>query len=169
LGRHRCVGHAGGTRCGASQLVWLPQKRGVLAFALNTLAAFDVFTTRMLGDFSHAIFGVSAPTLVLPKPPLRIDNCKRFVGTYVRNGMRYEIREKGGRLHYQETYLGLGVPGEVLGVVVEGDLTSLGGDRFLVMRPAPAYGIPIASFGDDGQGRAANLVVPNFATRRVNE
>jgi len=161
-------GHAGGNQSGGAQLIWFPQKRAVLAFVINTIGAFDEFTARMFGDFSQAVLGVSAPTLAPPEPQLRIGDPRRFVGAFARNGMRYEISQDAGRLRYKEISLRRGGLGDALGEVVQGELVSLGGDRFLVKTPGPSGPISIAFFGDDGQGRAANLVVPMFATRRVD-
>jgi len=162
-------GHAGGNRSGVSQLLWLPERHAVLAFVLNAPGALDGFSTRMFGGFSQAVFGVSGPKLSPPDPPLHVAEPKRFVGTYVRYGMRYEITAEADRLHYKQINLGLGTPGEVLGVLIEGDLISLGGDRFMVKIPAvPDGGLPLAFFGRDSAGRALNLVDPMFAARRVD-
>ena len=161
-------GHVGGNTSGACQLVWFPQKCGVLAFTVNTLAAFDMFTARMFDDFSRAVFGVGMSRLRAPESPLEVEQPTRFAGTYTRCGARYEVSEESGRLHYTERNLGLGVPGEILGIAVEGDLTSLGEARFLVMMPGFTDGIPVAFFGSDERGRACNVVTPMFAARRVD-
>lgn len=162
-------GHAGGNQNGMSQLIWIPEKRAVLAFVLNTPAALDPFSVRMFGEFSQAVFGISGPTVTAPEPALRVKNPKRFVGNYTRLGMRYEITQEGGKFRYKQINLGGLVPAELmpLGVLMDAELVSLGGDRFLARFPGQAGGMPIGFFGNDEQGRAANLVDPMFAARRV--
>jgi CubicO group peptidase (beta-lactamase class C family) len=160
-------GHAGGNGSGIAQLIWLPDKRGVLAFTVNTLAAFTGFSAQMFGAFSAAVFGASAPQLRAPESPVRVDNPERYIGTYSRTGARYEISARADRLHYAETNLGLGLPEEVLGLMVEGELVPLGQDRFLVQLPGRPDFIPIGFFGSDAQGHSTNLVNPAFASLRV--
>jgi CubicO group peptidase (beta-lactamase class C family) len=160
-------GHAGGNGSGVAQLIWLPDKRGVLAFTVNTLSAFTGFSAQMFGAFSAAVFGASAPQLRAPESPARIDNPERYIGTYSRNCSRYEISARGDRLHYADANLGLGLPGERVGLLVEGELVPLQQDRFLMQMPGSPDFIPIGFFGSDAQGRATNLVNPAFASRRV--
>ena len=162
-------GHAGGTFSGGSQLVWFPERRAVLAFTTNTIAAFDELTAHIFGRFSAAALGFSAPKFELPGASIPIKNAVRFVGTYARTGLRYEISESNGGLHYKEINEGAGIPGEKLGVTVAGDLMALGGERFMLPVPGKPIGVLIAFYGDDGRGRAANMVVPMYAARRVNE
>jgi len=153
---------------GGAQLIWFPQKRAVLAFVINTVGAFDEFTARMFGDFSQAVLGVSAPRLVAPEPPLRVGDPRRFVGAFARNGMRYEISQGADRLRYKQINLWRGALDATLGEAVQGELISLGGDRFLVKTRALRTPFRSLFSRDDGQGRAANLVVPMFAARRVD-
>ena len=160
-------GHAGGNQSGGAQLVWFPQEQAVLAFTLNTIGAFDALTAQMFEQFSLAAFGFAAPKLVVPATPLRVDNPERYVGAYARNGMRYEISWDQAGLHYRELNQRPEQPAGSLGEATKGDLIPLGGDRFLVRSP-PAEAISIAFFGDDGEGRAANVVVPMFAARRLS-
>ncbi len=160
-------GHAGGTGSGASQLVWFPEKRGVLALIINTPAASSAFTAKMFSDFSAAVFGASTSTTTVADPPVNLTNARRFVGTYSRYGTRYEISEQSGRLSFKEINLGSGIPNEVTGVAAEGTLTALGNDRFLLEIPGRSDKRGVAFFGSDAQGRAVNLVAPNFPARRV--
>lgn len=162
-------GHAGGTFSGGSQLVWFPEHRAVLAFTTNTIAAFDVLTAHLFGKFSEMLFGFSVPAFQVPNATVAVENPSRFVGRYVRTGARYEIREHDGRLHYEEINEGVGIPGEKLGVTISGDLLALGGERFMLPVPGKSIGVLLAFYGDDGQGRASNVVVPMYAARRVQQ
>ncbi len=163
-------GHAGGNQNGVSQLIWIPEKRAVLAFVLNTPAALDLFSVQMFDRFSRAAFGISGPRLQAPEPPPAVANLQRYLGTFTRVGMRYEISEQAGRLRYKQIHVGgMGVPVEMLplGTLMDAELTALGGDRFLVKMPGQAGGLPVAFFGSDAAGHATNLVDPMFAARRV--
>lgn len=162
-------GHAGGTFSGGSQLVWFPERHAVLAFTTNTIAAFDVLTAHIFGRFSEAALGFSVPTFELPNASTPIQNAARFVGAYARTGLRYEISESGGSLHYKEINQGVGIPGEHLGVTISGELLALGGERFMLPVPGKSIGVLMAFYGDDGRGRAANMVVPMYAARRISE
>jgi hypothetical protein len=159
-------GHAGGNRSGTSQVMWVPEKRAVLALVLNTPAALVPFSERLFDRFTRAAFAMSAPRPATPPPGLRIDNPQRFVGTYVRTGSRYEVTEDQGWLRFKATNTGFGIPGEQLGVVVDGKLTPLGPDRFVVLLPGSAQ-LPVAFFGNDDRGRAGTLIAPSFAAGRI--
>ncbi len=157
-------GHAGGNRSGMSQLIWMPQKRAVLAFTVNVPAALEPFTARMFDGFSHAVFGVRAPKPPAPDSSATVADPKRFVGIYERFEARFEISERAGGLYYREHRVPAGLAAEV---TIEGDLASLGGDRFLLKAASYPSGLPRAFFGRDDQGRATNLVDPMRAARRV--
>lgn len=109
---------------------------------------------------------MSAPPPVAPPAGLRIDNPQRFVGTYVRTGSRYDVTYEVGVLHFKETNTGYGIPNEALGVVVDGKLTPLGPDRFIVTLPDSVQ-LPVAFFGNDSLGKAGTLIAPSFAAGRV--
>jgi CubicO group peptidase (beta-lactamase class C family) len=160
-------GHAGGNQSGGAQLVWIPEKRAVLAFTLNTIGAFDAFCTHMFGEFSQAVFGIRAPLLVAPELEIPIGNPERFVGSYSRNAMFYEISKDVDRLRYREICADRRASDKEPEIRTEGRLVSLGDDQFLVEVADRPHSRAVAFFGDDGSGRAAHLLAPLFATRRV--
>jgi hypothetical protein len=160
-------GHAGGNQSGGAQLMWIPEKRAVLALTLNTIGAFDAFCARMFGAFAQAVFGISAPMLAAPETETPLGNPERFIGTYARNAMHYEISQDADRLRYAEICADRGASGDAQELRTEGRLVSLGDDRFLLEIPDRPHPRAIAFAGDDGSGRAAHLLAPLFAARRV--
>jgi hypothetical protein len=102
----------------------------------------------------------------VPTPPPAVDHPQRLVGTYVRDGVRYEISETAGRVRYQEFNEALSayyknmkeeVAAERSTALVDAELVPLGNDRFVVQFPGFANGIPVFFFGKDAQGRATNI------------
>lgn len=162
-------GHGGSNQNGMSQLIWIPEKGAVLAFVANTPAAYEPLTARMFSEFTRAAFGISLPKLAAPAKPLLLKNPVRYVGNYVRLGMRYEVTVHGGQLHYKQTSVAGMAPESMLkaGVMIDADLIPLGGDRFLAKLPAPRDPMPIAFFGDDGRGRTTAVADPLAAAARV--
>lgn len=159
-------GHAGGNLSGGSQLVWFPERRAVLAFTLNTMMAFDAFTSWMFSEFSRKALGLAAPDFHVPDTPPPVPDPERYTGTFIRNGVSYEIGERDAGLVYRETHLGLGIPGERTGLAFEGVMYRLRDDAFQV-KDAQGRGPQVAFFGRDDEGRATNFVAPMFATKRV--
>jgi len=83
--------------------------------------------------------------------------------------MRYEIENSPTGLRYREISVGQAAPGAAQGSGVAGDMVFLGDDRFLVRLDNSPEIRSIAFFGSDAQRRATNLVVPMFATRRIDQ
>lgn len=165
-------GHAGGNRSGTSRLLWIPEIRGVLAIAFNGQSNVD-FLSSILGDFCDTAFGVRVPVRAVTEPAARPENRQRFVGHYLRYGTRVEISEVAGRLRLQETSLGSGKLQEQRGVIYDCALIPLGGDQFVCETPG-CGSVPLLSShaavgfsGNDEQGRAAHLISPFLAARRV--
>jgi CubicO group peptidase (beta-lactamase class C family) len=161
-------GHAGGNMSGTSYLKIFPALDGVLALTCNTPAAFGAFSERIFGDLASAVFGVRREKLTAPDSPPAIDNADRYVGTYTMLGATYEVMRDGDGLRMKiTTQIATGDSDSV-----EYPLVPLRDDTFLpVSEDGPTetsslFG-DVGFFGDDGSGRATNLVAPVFAARRV--
>lgn len=159
-------GHGGSNRSGRSYLYWLPEKRGVIAFILNTPAAMDRFAKVIFRELTHAAFGVSKPLITAPNPPYTLINPRRYVGSYESpNWSLCTIVEQNNALIVRERY-GLG------GHEKTYRLLPLGGDRFYIdnnTKPDPlTLPADMAFFGQDDQGRAQYMTSKVFTLRRTN-
>ena len=160
--------HSGGVQSARTLLSWLPAFQGVLALTVNTPDAFPMLVTRLMGTLGTAVFGVRDPASPGPPSPLVVSDVQRYVGTYARFGTRYDLHAHEGRLRYVETNLGVGVPGERRGVVVDCECTPVARDRFLIAIPGFDGLLPLSFEGDDGGGRATRLVSTLLCARRLD-
>lgn len=153
-------GHAGGNRSGSSYLYWCPERRGVIAFTTNTPDSFYELTELLFTTVTAEAFGVTRPPIRRPDSPLRLGNRDRFVGKFSGSGFEVSVQPFGQSLRMlrSESFEGR-IKSE------EFALIALGGDRFLMDESKSRE---VAFFGDDGQGRATNLIAPLFPLRRIS-
>lgn len=159
-------GHAGGNMSGTSYLKIFPEKQGVLALTCNTPAAFGGFTERIFDAFGPAVFEAERAKLKAPDPPVTLENPERFAGRYTMYGASYEVTVEGGSLTMKVTQQNpRGEP-----IITDYTLVPLGDDAFLMERPESQTGRTgdVGFFGDDGKGRATNLVASVFPAKRVD-
>jgi CubicO group peptidase (beta-lactamase class C family) len=159
-------GHAGGNMSGTSYLKIFPEKRGVLAITCNTPAAFGGFSKRIFDAFGPAVFGVERAKLAAPDPPVTLVNPERFIGTYSMYGTTYEVTRADDQLRMKVTMQNPMTED----VTVDYALVPLGDDAFLMeggTGPTGSVG-DVGFFGNDGRGRATNLVAPVFVARRID-
>ncbi len=156
-------GHPGGNISGLSYLHWIPERNAAIAHTLNTGEAFGRFSKVMFEELTEVAFGMTKPKMVAPSPPLAIANAERYVGTYESLGVSREVVAAGERLRMTTIRSGID----------EGDTVSLvplGGDRFLLDagEASDPLALPVdtAFFGDDGNGRALNMLNGVFPLRR---
>jgi CubicO group peptidase (beta-lactamase class C family) len=162
-GENAVWGHGGTSPTATAYLYWIPAQRGVIAFVVNTHAAMGELSRVVFDEIVPAVFGCSKPRIdVLDKPSGGLDK-RRYVGRYEELGMTMEVRAGEGdtlRAHI----LPRPIRGEIGVTRMEqrSVLRPLGGDRFLV---DPADGpdrhrgvVDTAFFGDDGAGRATNVL-----------
>jgi CubicO group peptidase (beta-lactamase class C family) len=167
-------GHAGSARGGSSLVLWFPEKAAVMAFTVNSPLVIEPFTIRMTGEVAESVLGVRAPApLAPPADSLSVDHPERFVGAYARAGDRIEIVESDNGLRYREfndemvermREMGQEVDE---GPLVDEDLVSFGGDKFIVGFPGFAHGIQVFFFGEDPDGRATNVNLGFRTSRRI--
>lgn len=159
-------GHPGGNQSGVSYLKIFPEQHGVLAITVNTPGALQVFAEQVFDGFGPPVFRATRPRLTPPATPVAVTRPERYVGTYAMVGMTYAVTFDGTVLSMTATPAG-GVSRSP--AVTQLTLIPLEGDEFLTVDPAapraPARGVGF--FGDDGRGRATNLVAPVFPARRV--
>jgi CubicO group peptidase (beta-lactamase class C family) len=165
-------GHGGTSATSTSFLYWFPQRQGVIAFIVNTHAAMGEFSRIVFDDVLQVAFGFSKPRIDLPDdslPPLQQD---RYFGIYQDLGMKMEVSRGEG-----ETVRARLVPKPIAGEMGINrleqtmTLTPLGRDRFLIN---PSDGpdrhrgiIDLAFYGDDGEGRATNVLNLVFPMSRT--
>lgn len=170
-------GHAGGTATTGSYLQWIPQYDGVIAFNINTRAALASFAKIAFTEILEAAFGFSKPETAQAEPSVEPLDARRYVGTYGSLGARLSVTPGDGetlhaRLVPQRS------PEELAQHKVAMDLTEraivltpLGRDRFLLGAlegPDIYHGeIDTAFFGNDGDGRATNVLDGVFAMSRI--
>jgi len=165
-------GHPGGNQSGQSYLKVLPEKDGVLAVIGNTPTAIGPFSEKIFEEFGRAVFNATPAKARRPATAVKLANPERYVGTYTMMGTTYEITLDGGSLTMKVTrkvdhttstpeHPYWGVPTSVNRLVAVKD------DVFLVESPTGILGGEIGFFGDDGRGRATNLVAPYFPARRT--
>ena len=174
----RIWGHYGGTGTSLSSLHWIPEREGVIAFMVNTPRAMAEFSRIAFDEILQVAFGFSRPSIDVPEDSLTALNHQRYVGTYEQLGLRVQVirgRENTLRARFvpQRTSQELAVHGLLFNREAEHSaiLTPLGGDRFLV-NPLDdpnlhADVFDTAFFGDDGEGRATNVLNFRFAMHRV--
>ena len=158
-------GHPGGNISGGSRLFWIPGKDGVLAVTINNLGAAGRFYKVMFEEVMEVAFGISRPRTEAPSPPLKLSNPERYVGNQESVGVTREVTADGDRL-LMTTDLDYGL--EKMKWTV--GLIPLGGDRFLIdmLEAADPLTLPAdtAFWGDDGNGRATNMLNGVFPLRR---
>lgn len=159
--------HAGGMASARCLMSCIPSSRGVIAMTANTPARFLDFAARILERVGSAVFGIAPPTSRLPADPFRPRDLARFAGIYTRFGTRYDLDVRNGHLHYEETNLGIALPGEVLGRAVSSVCMPFAEDRFLITIPGFREPMPVAFDGTDEGGRATRLTSTLFPARRI--
>lgn len=169
-------GHAGGTPTAWSFLHWIPEHDGVIAFIVNTSTALVDFQRLAFTKILEAAFGFAKPPTALVTRPVEPLAERRYVGTYERLGVTMGVTSgEGGVLRARL------VPQRTAGELSQHELifdqaeqsvvlTPVGRDRFLL---SPLDGpdtykgeIDTAFFGDDGEGRATNVLDGVFAMSR---
>ncbi len=160
-------GHVGGTPTTASYLHWIPQREGVIAFIVNTPAAMGEFSRIVFDEIMSAAFGVRKPRIDEPQIQHAAVNHDRYVGRYEELGATMNVVRGEGN-----TLRAMLIPRwKIYGVEQTATLTPLGEDRFLlnpVNGPDKQRGvIDTAFFGDDGAGRATNVLNYLSAMRRA--
>ena len=172
-------GHAGGTPTSASYLQWIPHHNAVIAFIVNTGTAFVDFQKLAFTKILDAAFGFSKPPTALTTASNEPFDPNRYVGTYEHLGAAMHITHgKGESLN--ATLVPQRTAQELAQHRVSFDatersiaLTPLGRDRFLLTAPdgPDIYKneIDTAFFGDDGEGRAANVLDGMLAMSRTTD
>jgi hypothetical protein len=167
-GGHAVWTHSGGVRSARSLLCWSPETDSALAITVNTPAGFETFVATLVERIGKALFGGVPLRRVLPASEhIQPSGLERFVGTYLRFGTRYDLSVEHGRLRFLETNLGVGSPGEVIGVVVHCDCVSVADDSFLIVVPGFDEPLPISFSGESRGGHAMTLVSLLFPARRA--
>lgn len=161
-------GHHGGNVSGWSFLYWVPEKNGVMACAFNTVdpprrSVYARLLQLMTQEIMKAAFGVADPGIKAPASPIKIDP-KHYTGTYECLGGQCLVEVVDDKLVMTTKWE------SIIKLVDTTFLIPLGGERFLRDKGAEAdpMELPqdIAFFGDDGHGRASNLIRIVFPFRR---
>ncbi len=170
-------GHAGGTATSSSCLQWIPGHNGVIAFIINTGSAFVGFRKLAFTKILDAAFGFSKPAL--SEGSGGSYDPRRYAGTYEHLGARMHVTPGTG-----ESLNARLVPQRTAEELAQHDvcfdqseqsavLTPLGQDRFLLNAldgPDIYQGeVDTAFFGDDGEGRATNVLDGVFAMSRTTD
>jgi CubicO group peptidase (beta-lactamase class C family) len=149
-------GHRGGNFSGSSFLYWSPEIDGVIACITNTPSSFPRFAKVVSQELMTAVFDVGKPEITVPEVVEAID-LTRYTGVYeslagkclvdiVKNDLILTTRWSAVMTKLEDT----------------ATLLPLGGDRFLINKHTRVDldDLPedIAFFGDDGHGRASNMV-----------
>lgn len=170
-------GHAGGTPTSASFMEWIPEFDGVFALNVNTPTASIELRKILATEITEAAFGISKPPTAKADEPLAPLNEHRYVGTYEQLGTRWHITRGEGetlsaRVVPQRTPEEVEQQGRSVAVPERTvTLKPLGGDRFLLVATEgpDEYKdqLDTAFFGDDGEGRATNLLDGVMAASRI--
>jgi CubicO group peptidase (beta-lactamase class C family) len=152
-------GHSGGTVTSGAHLLWIPAKDAVVAFAVNSPAAFDLFAEIVFTEIVPALFGVAKPRHDLPEGGSSAD-LERVVGTYDDLATSLTVAVEAGdiltadfRRREHADWWGAAKSS------TRSILLPLGGDRFLVVpRDGRATTYDLTFFGDAGDGRARNTL-----------
>jgi CubicO group peptidase (beta-lactamase class C family) len=171
-------GHAGGTPTSSSILQWIPAQNAAIAFIVNTFGtAFVDFRKLVFAGLTEAAFGLRRTPTAQPEGAVEPLDERRYVGTYDSLDMRLHVTRGEG-----ETLLMRSVPQRSAEALKTNtlimdqpeqtiSLRPLGGDRFLLaaVDGPDVYRdeLDTAFFGDDGSGRATNLLNGVFATSRI--
>ncbi len=170
-------GHAGGTATSGSYLKWIPELDGVIAFTINTRTALAAFAKIAFTEILEAAFGFSKPPTAQRGPSAGPLDTRRYVGTYDSLGSRLYVTPGAGetlhaRLVPQRTVKELAQHKEAMDLNERSIvLAPLDHDRFL-LNAADGPDIYLnevdtAFFGDDGDGRATNVLDGVFAMSRI--
>jgi CubicO group peptidase (beta-lactamase class C family) len=163
----RIWGHRGGNISGVSFIYWIPEKNAAMAWVMNTPSVLPRFEKVIVEDLMRAAFGFSKPAMVAPAAAMCIEP-QRYAGTYECLGGRCVVEPAGTKLAMRKLWKDFVEESRVFEETVA--LLPLGENRFLVDRgeASDPLALPedVAFFGDDGQGRACNLVVFVFPCSR---
>ena len=172
-------GHAGGTPTSSSCIQWIPRHNAVIAFIVNTGTAFVDFRKLAFTKILNAAFGFTKPPTARATASNEPVNPRRYVGTYEHLGATMHVTNgKGESLN--ATLVPQRTVQELAQHRVSFDaaersitLTPLGWDRFLLTAPdgPDIYNneIDTAFFGDDGEGRATNVLDGMLAMSRTTD
>ncbi len=160
-------GHGGTSLTATSFLYWFPERQGVIAFVVNTHSAMAELAKVAFGDILQTAFGFDKPAIDVPQNPLGPVNPKRYIGVYEELGGKWHVAQGDGNTLKVRMVSRSG--GKETGTTAT--LAPLGGDRFLVKPPGGPDKhrgvVDTAFFGDDGQGRATNVLNLVFPMHRV--
>jgi CubicO group peptidase (beta-lactamase class C family) len=160
-------GHWGGNFSGMSMLYWMPEKKGVVACTLNTpdQSVLSRLAKVVTQDIMKAAFGVAIPEIKAPASPTNIDP-KRYTGTYEALVGQCRVEAANNRLVMTTTLETVWKFGDTFSLI------PLGRDRFLRDKGAQTdpRELPqdLAFFGDDGHGRASNMLWGVFPLSRTS-
>jgi CubicO group peptidase (beta-lactamase class C family) len=162
-------GHRGGNISGVSFLYWIPEKRAAMAWVMNTPSVLPRFEKVIVKELMQVAFGFSKPEITAPTPEIEADN-RRYTGTYQCLGGRCDVVVEDGKLVLRKTWKDfVDESKEIQDAAV---LVPLGNDRFLIDRGKAADPLTLVEdlsfFGDDGRGRASNMISFVFPCSRVN-
>jgi hypothetical protein len=137
----------------------------VLVLTSNTPGALGVFARKIFDAFGAELFQATRTRLARPATVMTVTNPERYVGRYAMYGTAYEVTFEAGKLLFR---VGATSPGSAS--AVQYTLIPLEKDVFLMEGAAGVGGTlgDVGFFGDDGRGRATNLVAPVFPAKRVN-
>lgn len=156
----RIWGHPGGNVSGGSYLYWIPELKAAMAWTINTVGAREAFERVMALEVMQAAFGVHKPDEQPATGAVSLD-ARRYVGTYTSlSGECIVSSQSDQRLNVTKHWRNFADPRIVDTEVFA--LVPVNSDRFLLDRGAHrnplALPEDLAFFGDDGQGRATNLL-----------
>jgi CubicO group peptidase (beta-lactamase class C family) len=157
-------GHKGGYLHGGSFLYWVPEKKAVLACTFNTPSAFGCLLKTITRDIAKAALGIARPEVMGPASPIEIDS-SRYEGVYESLAGTCVVETVQGRLVMRTKW-----DFQIMSIDDTSFLEPLGNDRFLVGKGGEEdpklLRQEMAFFGDDGNGRASNLIRGVFPARR---